>query len=203
MDDMPQATENMRGSIYEMQLFLQGARAAIPGIPFVSADGLYGPETAEAVQAFQKANGLTPTGVTDQQTWDLARTLYYKMLRKNSPPRMPNVFSCMEWDISPNQSCNQVFVVQLMLKHLGERYSGFNDLEMTGIFDEKTQKALSLLCMEGADNYCVGKCVGKNQMNDLTQTYNGYMMGNEHQVWKSCDEEKSDTLLEGIIRPQE
>ena len=40
-------------------------------------------------------------------------------------------------------------------------------------------------------------------MNDLTQTYNGYMMGNEHQVWKSCDEEKSDTLLEGIIRPQE
>lgn len=195
MDDMPQAAENMRGSVYEMQLFLQGARAELPCIPFVSADGIYGPETAEAVQIFQSANGLTPTGVTDQQTWDLARALYYKMLRKNAPPSMPNVFSCMDWDLSPEECCDQVYVVQLMLRHLGTRYQEFMGIEMTGTFDEATQKAMSLLCVDGVENYQIGKCVGKCQMSDLTKTYNCYMMGEEHKIW---DVKEDDEQLEGI-----
>lgn len=202
MDNSLQANSDaiIRGSVYEMQLFLQAARADIPNIPFVAADGIYGPDTAAAVRAFQTANHLTPTGVTDQETWDLARSLYYRMLRKNSPPCMPNVFSCTDWDISPNQNCDQVYVVQLMLKRLGDRYSGFNDLDMTGAFDEKTQKAFSLLCMEGTENYCVGKCIGKNQMNDLTQTYNGFMDCNKYKVWDTdnCNED-----LEGIVTPKQ
>ncbi len=198
MDDMPQAAENLRGSVYEMQIFLQGARAEIPSIPFVSADGIYGPETSEAVQAFQSASGLTPTGVTDQQTWDLARTLYYRMLRKNAPPGLPNVFSCMDWDIYPEQKCDQVFVVQMMLRNLGKRYQGFSDLEMSGCFDDPTQKALSLLCMEGVESYQVGKCVGKCQMNDLTRTYNGYVQCSEHRIWDEIQDE-----LEGVFTKME
>ena len=190
------ASETMRGSIYEMQLFLQAARAQFPNIPFVVADGIYGPETAEAVQAFQTASGLKPTGVTDQETWDAARSLYYRMLRKNAPPRMPNVFSCMEWDLEPDQCCDQVYVVQLMLRNMGSRYQDFAGIEMTGAFDAKTQAAFSKLCMEGAENYQTGKCVGKCQMNDLVKTYNCYMQGNEYKIWDEPETEE----LEGVFR---
>lgn len=189
-------TADLRGSIYEMQLFLQAARAQYPNIPFVAADGIYGPETAEAVQAFQSACGLKPTGVTDQETWDMARGLYNRMRSKNAPPNMPNVFSCMEWDLEPDQCCDQVYVVQLMLRHMGDRYQEFSGIEMTGSFDFQTQTAFSKLCMEGVENYQMGKCVGKCQMNDLVKTYNCYMQGNEYKIWDAPETEG----LEGIFQ---
>ncbi len=43
-DTLQPNTADLRGSIYEMQLFLQAARAQYPNIPFVAADGIYGPE---------------------------------------------------------------------------------------------------------------------------------------------------------------
>ena len=33
-------------------------------------DGLYGPETVQAVTVFQRKHGLPVTGVTNQATWD-------------------------------------------------------------------------------------------------------------------------------------
>lgn len=39
-------------------------------IPFVTIDGIFGPDTKSAVIAFQRKKGLPLTGVVGQQTWD-------------------------------------------------------------------------------------------------------------------------------------
>ena len=40
-----------------------------PAIPTVTADGIYGPATAEAVRAFQRIFNLPQSGIVDYPTW--------------------------------------------------------------------------------------------------------------------------------------
>lgn len=51
--------------------------------PAGRGDGWYGPITAATVRAFQKANGLIPTGRVDQRTWD---ALFSPAAKTFSPP---------------------------------------------------------------------------------------------------------------------
>ena len=63
-----------RIAVYElqdalMQIFLaQGIRGA------VYPDGIYGPETTEAVRTFQQMEGLPVTGEADRETWERIQT---------------------------------------------------------------------------------------------------------------------------------
>lgn len=52
-----------------------------PLIPRVSTDGIYGPQTAEAVQAFQGIFGLPETGVVDFPTWYRISEIYVAVSR--------------------------------------------------------------------------------------------------------------------------
>ena len=38
--------------------------------PTVVPDGIYGPDTTQAITTFQRRYGLPITGITNQQTWD-------------------------------------------------------------------------------------------------------------------------------------
>lgn len=55
---------------------LQEALSAIPGIPKTEEDGIYGKKTTDAVKAFQKMSGLSPTGKLDEDTF--AALINYK-----------------------------------------------------------------------------------------------------------------------------
>lgn len=50
-------------------------------------DGIYGPDTARAVTIFQRRNGIPPTGVTDQATWDAIVAAYGPALVERSAPQ--------------------------------------------------------------------------------------------------------------------
>lgn len=52
-----------------------------PAIPVVTADGIYGPATAEAVKVFQKVFNLPQTGVTDYATWYEISDIYVGVSR--------------------------------------------------------------------------------------------------------------------------
>ena len=45
-------------------------------VPPLTADGIYGPETAAAVRAFQRLAGIDPTGVTASYTWESTAETY-------------------------------------------------------------------------------------------------------------------------------
>ncbi len=55
--------------VQQLQQQLDAIASVYTAIPRISADGIYGPATAEAVRAFQSIFGLPQTGVTDFSTW--------------------------------------------------------------------------------------------------------------------------------------
>ncbi|MBR4085910.1 MAG: peptidoglycan-binding protein [Lachnospiraceae bacterium] len=56
-----------------------------PAIPTVTADGIYGPATAEAVRVFQRVFNLPQTGVTDYATWYEISDIYVGVSRIAEP----------------------------------------------------------------------------------------------------------------------
>ena len=53
----------------QMQEQLNVIAGAYPAIPKVAVDGIYGPATRAAVEAFQRQSGLTESGAVDPDTW--------------------------------------------------------------------------------------------------------------------------------------
>ncbi|MBQ7776228.1 MAG: peptidoglycan-binding protein [Lachnospiraceae bacterium] len=56
-----------------------------PAIPTITADGIYGPATAEAIRVFQGVFNLPQTGVTDYATWYEVSDIYVGVSRIAEP----------------------------------------------------------------------------------------------------------------------
>lgn len=67
--------------VRQMQEELDVIAGAYPAIPRITADGIYGPATAEAVEVFQSVFGLPVTGRTDYATWYKISEIYVGVSR--------------------------------------------------------------------------------------------------------------------------
>lgn len=67
--------------VRQMQTQLARISRAYPAIPTISADGIYGPATEEAVEVFQSVFGLPVTGVVDYSTWYKISEIYVGVTR--------------------------------------------------------------------------------------------------------------------------
>jgi peptidoglycan hydrolase-like protein with peptidoglycan-binding domain len=64
-----------------MQQQLNRIARSYPAIPAVTADGVYGEKTAEAVKKFQSIFGLPQTGTVDYPTWYKISEIYVGVSR--------------------------------------------------------------------------------------------------------------------------
>ena len=112
----------------------------VPTIP----DGIYGPETVQAVTVFQRNHGLPVTGITDQQTWD-AVVAQYIPARISQDTAWP-----LEITLNPGQIIRKgerhphIYLVQAILAVLADTYSSITGPRSTGILDEATADALAV-----------------------------------------------------------
>lgn len=67
--------------VRQMQEQLAVISGAYPLIPKITADGVYGPATAEAVTVFQSVFGLPQTGTVDYRTWYKISEIYVGVSR--------------------------------------------------------------------------------------------------------------------------
>lgn len=67
--------------VRQMQEQLAVISGAYPAIPRITADGVYGPATAEAVRVFQSVFGLPQTGTVDYRTWFKISEIYVGVSR--------------------------------------------------------------------------------------------------------------------------
>lgn len=67
--------------VRQMQEQLNVIANAYPAIPKITADGIYGPATAESVRIFQSVFGLPQTGAVDYRTWYKISEVYVGVSR--------------------------------------------------------------------------------------------------------------------------
>ena len=71
--------------VRQMQNQLNRIARNYPAIPTITADGIYGPATAEAVRTFQRIFNLPATGVTDYPKWYEISEIYVGVTRISEP----------------------------------------------------------------------------------------------------------------------
>lgn len=71
--------------VRQLQMQLNRIAQNYPAIPRITADGIYGPRTAEAVRVFQGVFDLPQTGVTDYATWYEVSDIYVGVTRIAEP----------------------------------------------------------------------------------------------------------------------
>ncbi len=71
--------------VRQMQNQLNRIARNYPAIPMVTADGIYGPATAQSVRVFQRIFGLPQTGVADYATWYEISDIYVGVTRIAEP----------------------------------------------------------------------------------------------------------------------
>ena len=62
--------------IRSLQTMLRVIAENDPSHERIIPDGIYGPETMQAVSVFQRKHGLSVTGVADQPTWEAIVAVY-------------------------------------------------------------------------------------------------------------------------------
>lgn len=71
--------------VRQMQNQLNRIARNYPALPTISADGIYGPKTAESVRIFQRIFNLPQTGVVDYATWYEISEIYVGVSRIAEP----------------------------------------------------------------------------------------------------------------------
>ncbi len=71
--------------VRQLQLQLNRIARNYPAIPSLTADGIYGPATAESVRTFQRIFNLPQTGITDYATWYEISEIYVGVSRIAEP----------------------------------------------------------------------------------------------------------------------
>ena len=71
--------------VRQLQTQLNRIARNYPAIPTITADGIYGPGTAEAVRTFQGIFNLPRTGITDYPTWYEISEIYVGVSRISEP----------------------------------------------------------------------------------------------------------------------
>ena len=111
--------------------------------PTVIPDGIYGPETMNAVAAFQRRKGLPTTGITDQDTWEAIVADYeYALIRVEKAQPIEIIMNPGEvykaGDSNPN-----IYLVQSILTQLSNDTASIIPPGHSGTLDEDTVQALS------------------------------------------------------------
>lgn len=129
--------------VEKLQELLLDVVTLYPSLPIVTIDGIFNSETKNAVKEFQELNGLTPSGIVDDMTWNKLQYLSNK-----NPNRVDALVNGVDFlDQSENiisEGSTGDFVKELQgyLNIAADRYPNINKLNVDGIFGPKTKAAV-------------------------------------------------------------
>ena len=109
----------------------------------VISDGIYGQNTANAVSAFQRRKGLSPTGVADQPTWDAIAGEYAAAIIVAGEPQPVNVLLETNQVIRAGEENPNLYLVQAILTVLSQAYASITAPSFSGILDIPTAESIS------------------------------------------------------------
>ncbi|MGI6181120.1 MAG: peptidoglycan-binding protein [Agathobaculum sp.] len=145
--------EGMTGvSVQLLQYFLAVAGAYYDQLPTFEAaeiDGIFGPKTREAVQAYQRMLGLPVTGAVNRETWNALVSTYQSVLRARPLEQtLPGAIGLPAQNgafLVEGMRGEAVRELQLAINVAARAYANIPAVTADGIFGPKTRDAVAAL----------------------------------------------------------
>lgn len=130
-----------RLTIIEIQQNLRELEKAGWEIPSLTADGIYGERTREAVRRFQEIESLSATGIVDYLTWQVLRNaaMAGRIDRSPAAPIFPWNRPLEGGSTQSGERTDLIYLAQLMLR---ESVAYDFALPLTGVLDAPTKDSL-------------------------------------------------------------
>ena len=129
--------------VRSLQTMLRVLAADDPLLPSVIPDGIYGPDTTQAISTFQRRKGLPITGVTDQKTWDQIVLDYEPALIRINKAEPIEIIMDPGKVYHYGDSSPYIYLLQSMLTQLSKTNPSIVQPNHNGILDSSTVNALS------------------------------------------------------------
>ena len=138
--------ENEAQATANLQRYLRQLSYHHPEITAPPIDGIFERDTEKSLREFQAMRGLPITGRADRQTWDELYRMYRASIAKNEPPRTVAILPFVAGEILLQKGDEgfTINVLQYMLRELGESLIELEEVEINGIFDDQTARAVQL-----------------------------------------------------------
>ncbi len=107
-------------------------------IPSVIPDGIYGPETMQAVTAFQRKYGLPQTGITNQITWEKILSVYDTALVQVGKATPIEIVMEPGVVFQLGDSNPYLYLLQSMLTVLSKEHGNLLAPPISGVWDQET-----------------------------------------------------------------
>lgn len=129
--------------VRSLQTMLRVLSEADESLSKVIPDGIYGPQTRNAIFGFQRSRGLPATGVADLQTWDRVVAEYAPALVKISPAEPVQILFEPGEILRRGDNRVEMYLIQAVLLALSQAYASVSRPNMTGILDEATADSIA------------------------------------------------------------
>ena len=129
--------------IRSLQTMLRVIAENDPSHPTLVPDGIYGPETMQAVSIFQRKHGLNITGVADQPTWEAIVAVYEPALVEQDEAQPLEIILNPKQVIRRGERHPHVYLVQAILAVLSDAYDSISKPGLTGLLDDATADSLA------------------------------------------------------------
>lgn len=134
---------NLREATYNLQKYLRAISFYDSRVLRPPLDGIFDEATQNSVRSFQASRGLNANGIVDKASWD-AIYKEYKALERYSPlPFFPSYPP--DYAVELNEESAFVAIVQILLRELSAVYDEFEEIQISGIYDEATENAIKKL----------------------------------------------------------
>ncbi len=165
-------------SIQLLQYFLNMIAEFNDFIPAVSVDGIYGPNTARSVSAFQQSEGLPQTGVVNQATWDALYSRYTSVIAGLPPDFRGGAAAVYPGSaLRRGMNGNNVRLLQTYLSKIADFNNSIPKVPVTGYFGTETESAV--LAFQRAYGLLPRGIVGLRTWNAIADLYNDLVLGEE------------------------
>ncbi len=139
-----QLSEGMTGTpVRVLQYLLAVVGAYYPEVPYLSnIDGVFGPQTRDAVIAFQRLRGLTPDGIVGRETWNALYNTYITIYQNQQEYFGGGIPLYPGTNLLLGSRGDAVTQLQRMLNELATVYPEIPTLPETGFYGEMTRDAV-------------------------------------------------------------